>query len=270
MEPSPRIDIVCCDVLEGLRALPQNSIDCTVTSPPYNLGRIKKPRKFTSKRSNKTWFSYSWKYDVFQDNLPEEEYQRNQIEVLNTLYEKTKTYGSCFYVVRVRYIRGDCVHPITWITQTKWCLRQEIIWNKTSTPDNYGHRFSQVDEQIYWLTKGDHFFTRQIHNPRKLNSIWRIVNKKHTYKHPATFALDIPEICMDAVLSDEADTNTLICDPYCGSGTTAVVAASKGYRFIGFDLSQCYVDAAKERVRIKNADKRVENRQHGEEEDGNG
>ena len=75
---------------------------------------------------------------------------------------------------------------------------------------------------------------------------------------------------MDAVLSDEADTNTLICDPYCGSGTTAVVAASKGYRFIGFDLSQCYVDAAKERVQIKNADKRVENSQHGEKEDGDG
>jgi len=96
------------------------------------------------------------------------------------------------------------------------------------------------------------------------------VNKKHTHKHPATFALDIPQICIEAVLSDDADTNTLICDPYCGSGTTAVVAAEKGYRFVGFDLSQTYVEAAKVRAEIKNTDKRVENSQHGEKEDGDG
>jgi len=44
----------------------------------------------------------------------------------------------------------------------------------------------------------------------------------------------------------------------------------KDTRFIGFDLSQTYVDAAKVRVEIKNADKRVENSQHGEKEDGDG
>ena len=35
------MDILCCDAFEGLRALEDNSIDCTVTSPPYNFRRKK-------------------------------------------------------------------------------------------------------------------------------------------------------------------------------------------------------------------------------------
>jgi DNA modification methylase len=36
MEETKFIDkIFCCDVLEGLKTLPDNSVDCCVTSPPY-------------------------------------------------------------------------------------------------------------------------------------------------------------------------------------------------------------------------------------------
>lgn len=241
MEDS-NIHIRCCDALEGLRQLEDNTLDCTVTSPPYNLGR--KKRLQSQKEGSHT---YTWAYDVFTDNMKEEDYQLNQREVLTTLYEKTKPRGSCFYIVRVRYVQGDALHPITWITQTPWCLREEIIWNKRSTPENYGHRFAQVDERIYWLTKGNHFFRKQIKNPLRLSSVWDIVNKKDT-SHPATFTLTIPQICIDAVLPEEPEQTPLICDPYCGSGTTAVAAASRNYHFIGFDLSQKYVEMSIGRV----------------------
>jgi DNA modification methylase len=95
------------------------------------------------------------------------------------------------------------------------------------------------------LTKGNHFFRKQICNPRRLNSIWQLLNKKDNHEHTATFTLIIPEICITAVMGEEGNENTLICDPCCGSGTTALAAANKGYKFIGLDLSQQYVISAK-------------------------
>ena len=146
--------------------------------------------------------------------------------MLKALYEKTKPMA-LVSMLRVRHIQGESLHPVTWIAQTPWCLRQEIIWNKKSTPDNYGHRFSQVDERIYWLTKGNHFFRKQIYNPRRLNSVWQLLNKKDNHEHPATFTLAIPEICITAVIGEERDENTFICDPYCGPGTTPYLQQTK-------------------------------------------
>src|SRR5205823_6043823 len=33
------IRVLCCDVLDGLRELPDRAVDLTVTSPPYNIGK---------------------------------------------------------------------------------------------------------------------------------------------------------------------------------------------------------------------------------------
>jgi site-specific DNA-methyltransferase (adenine-specific) len=42
--------------------------------------------------------------------------------------------------------------------------------------------------------------------------------------------------------------NGLILDPFLGSGSTGKAAMYEGFRFIGFDLSQEYIDIAKARI----------------------
>ncbi len=42
--------------------------------------------------------------------------------------------------------------------------------------------------------------------------------------------------------------NSLICDPYCGSGSTAIAAEQEGHRFIGLDLDRDYLKIAKHRI----------------------
>ena len=97
--------------------LEDESIDCTVTSPPYNkcgvggglFGKIE--------------------YAAFDDTLPEDEYQEQQIELLDILFDKTKEGGSLFYNHKVRYFNGDSISPWAWLTKTKWNIREEIIWS---------------------------------------------------------------------------------------------------------------------------------------------
>jgi len=41
----------------------------------------------------------------------------------------------------------------------------------------------------------------------------------------------------------------IICDPFVGSGTTCAVAKQQGYRYLGIDCKQLFIESAKERVR---------------------
>ena len=45
-----------------------------------------------------------------------------------------------------------------------------------------------------------------------------------------------------------SNVGDFVCDPFMGSGTTAVVCKKLGRQFIGFDLSDEYVKFALERV----------------------
>ena len=45
--------------------------------------------------------------------------------------------------------------------------------------------------------------------------------------------------------SQEGDT---VCDPFCGSGTTAVACASLSRRFIGIEIEPRYFDTACRRI----------------------
>lgn len=62
--------------------------------------------------------------------------------------------------------------------------------------------------------------------------------------HPAPFPLWLPA---RAILS-LAGENATILDPYAGSGTTCVAAKLLGHRYIGIEISQNYIDYARERI----------------------
>ena len=67
------------DVLEGLKQLSDESIDCIVTSPPYNKYGLS---KFKHRKI---------KYKNYDDNMFEEDYQNWQIEILNECHRVYQT-----------------------------------------------------------------------------------------------------------------------------------------------------------------------------------
>lgn len=67
----------------------------------------------------------------------------------------------------------------------------------------------------------------------------------NAFKHPATFP---HQLALDHIYS-WSNTGDIVCDPFLGSGTTAVAAKELGRRFIGIEISEEYCAIAVKRLR---------------------
>ena len=172
--------------IELAQQLEDNSVNVTVTSPPYN------------KRGVGGGIFRKIEYDTFDDTLPEDEYQSQQIELLDTIFDKTVDGGSFFYNHKVRYFDGGSISPWAWLTKTKWNIREEIIWARGMGTEISGYRFTQTDERIYWLCKG----SKHPRMPRpcaNYSSVWKFAPDMKNY-HPAHYPLILPVICIESVI----------------------------------------------------------------------
>lgn len=196
------------DCLEGMRSIPDNSIDCIVTSPPYNKGEKK----------NSGVLVGAVKYDNYEDTMAEEDYQKNQILVLDEMYRILKNGGSVFYNHKNRYEDGVFISPLYWIKECKLQVRQEIIWNRVIAANLRAWRFWSNDERIYWLQKRKG--TEIPMDYAKLGSVWTVLPEKEKRGHPCPFPQKITDICIGATCKK----GNIVLDPYMGSGTTAISA----------------------------------------------
>lgn len=236
------------DTLACLRKMPDDVCDVGVTSPPYN-----------KQEANNGWLVKAVKYKGASDKQNETAYQTEQVAVLNELFRVTKPGGSFFYNHKVRVVRGEMLHPIMWLSQTDWTIRQEIVWDRKIAANIRGWRFWQVDERIYWLQKpacdGDKGKIGRELEPRhaKMSSVWRFPPERDN-PHPAPFPLILPVRAISAVLPDKKG---LVIDPYCGSGTTLVAAKLLGHKWLGIDISRDYLAMTRERLAKCETERRV-------------
>ena len=61
--------------------------------------------------------------------------------------------------------------------------------------------------------------------------------------HPASFPIQLPDNILETVKYKD-----VVCDPFCGSGTVCVSAKKFGCNYIGFDISEPYIEIAQKRI----------------------
>jgi DNA modification methylase len=88
--------------------------------------------------------------------------------------------------------------------------------------------------------------TRSLPSPHgaNLRSVWWIAPAQYGDEHYAVMPEQLAEICILAG-SREGDT---VLDPFCGSGTTGVVALRYHRNFVGIELNPEYADMARRRI----------------------
>ncbi len=250
----------CKDVLQRL---PANSVQLTITSPPYR-----------NAIDYNMHASGSGGYYRGKLNLDTKDYLTDMVDIFgDKVYRVTKEGGYCCIVIANEVVNGTIL-PLPHMLLSrlvvpfgKWQLHEEIIWHKvTGGTNRYGsfvinpypkyYRANIMHEFILILRKGDvnsgrtqrknalpathEEWTKEI-----ANSVWHIAPVPPGYiKHPCPYPEEIPYRLMKLYSYE----NDVMLDPFNGSGQTTKVAHHFGRRYIGIELVKDYVNLAKSRI----------------------
>lgn len=233
----------CEDCRITLSKLPNEFIDLTITSPPYNVNLGDDRRKLTIA------------YDEHNDNMPYSQYLFWLEGVFRLLYNKTKSRGRV--VINIGDQKNGAVPLSSDIIQIMkvigWIPFTHIIWNKNqcnprtawgswlspkqpSFPTPFEHILIFCKDNLNLNRKGESDLTKQEFIDFSL-AMWTMSPaKKSKTLHPASFPDELPYRCIK-MLSYIGD---IIYDPFAGCGTTLRVARKLNRKYIGSEISKGY------------------------------
>ena len=225
------------DCMEHLHNIEDASVDCIVTSPPYNK------KFFNGNRNN----FHHWRWDIdyasYSDDMPIEEYETWMIDFITVCLKKLKPNGSFFFNHKPIRHNNRVYFPIKFILDGKFDIYQEIIWDRKSGPDVSNKYLMPSTERVYWLTNGVPKFYRNRLPLEYKKEVWSIapdIGKNH----PAPFT----DKLVENLITMSTDENDLVLDPFMGIGTTGIVARKLNRKFVGIELDKGYFDIATESI----------------------
>ncbi len=240
------------DNLEFMRALPDESIQLIVTSPPYNIGK------------------------EYERRCPLDSYVENQTQAIAECVRLLHPHGSICWQVG-NHIQNGEVFPLDVILYDVFKdhglkLRNRIIWH-------FGHglhcskRLSGRYETIMWFTKGDTYTFNldavripskypnkkyfkgpkrgQLSgNPKGKNpsDVWVIPNVKNNHVEKTTHPCQFPVELVERLVLAFTDEGDWVFDPYMGVGTTVIAAVKHQRVGYGCDVVADYVEVARQRL----------------------
>ena len=227
------------DCLEGLREIPDGSVDLVLTDPPYSSGGA-----FASDRRSRTGVKYgdtayqgaATLPDVSGDNMDQLGFMEFTRQVFARCREKTKPEGVVAAFIDWRNLPALCQS----LQAAGWVWRGIAVWNKPNGRPQKG-RFRNEFEFIVWGSNGAMPVERGV---GCLPGYYRYANvaskdRTHQTEKPLQLIEDLLEI---------VPKGATVLDPFMGSGTTAVACLRTGRNYIGFELDERYHATALGRV----------------------
>ena len=253
------------DCIEQMHALPDASVNCCVTSPPYywqrdydhedQIGHEDTPADYVARlvevfrevkrvlsEDGTVWLNLGDSY--YNGNgqprgsdprSPSRDWIRKKarpLDVAGLGYPKKSLLGMPWRVALALQDDG-------------WTLRQEIIWcRETAFPEpSVKDRPHRQHETVFLLSKSRRYHFDRTALPEE--SVWHIGHERAAKGHSAPFPAALVERCILA----GCRAGGTVLDPFGGSGTTAGVAIKHGRRAILCELNPDYAEMIPARVR---------------------
>lgn len=224
-----RYKLFCCDCLELMKKIKDESIDLIVTDPPYkttprggsgNSGGMCKKKEFNSG-------------NVFAHN------EIKPQEYIPELYRILKEGTHC-------YIMTNHVNLYEILTVAQECgfhFIKSLIWNKGNKI--MGQAYMSQFEYILFFRKGKF---------KKINKcgtadILEVPNKKQKGGDGKNLHdTEKPVELMKILIENSSQENDVVFEPFMGIGATVVASLELNRRCIGVELDEKYFDIAKKRI----------------------
>jgi site-specific DNA-methyltransferase (adenine-specific)/modification methylase len=222
--------------------MPDKLIDLTVTSPPYNMRTRIRNGKYTTREKSE---HFSKKYRHFDDALPIDDFYNFHSEVIKELLRVSKIVCYNFQIVT-----GSKEAFFKIIGDFNKDIKDIIIWDK-------GHGQPAMHEQVLnsayemvLILEDDKKCGRVIQNAKfkrgEMNNILRLGRgKKVSEIHSAVFPKELPNELIKAF----SEPNSIIYDPFAGSGTTGEIAILNNRKCLLSEISSKYCEIINKRLK---------------------
>jgi len=211
------------DCLEGLKQLEDNSVDCVITYPPYNISRNTNFKCGLKGRNGMD-------FGEWDKGFPITEFIKELPRVLKK--------GSNVIIFNAWENLGDIATQMKEVgIEPKRCLIYQKI---NPAPFNMNRLFTNTCEYIVWGVYGENW---TFNNDGLENGVFLTTVQDKTL-HPTMKDIKI----IKKLISVLSNSNDVILDCFMGSGTTAVACKELGRNYIGFELNKGYCKIAEDRL----------------------
>jgi site-specific DNA-methyltransferase (adenine-specific) len=217
------------DCLDGLKEIPDASVDLIVTDPPYFLsmghaGSRDNTKSMDMINSNRTFNDLAIAKPFFSQLFQE---FRRVLKPDGAFYFFTDWRGYAFYFPLIN---------------AELPVRNLIVWDKISGPGSY---YAFFHEFIIFGTAGPKLKNAGGGNIWRLPAFTSGAKKTDGEKvHPT----QKPVAVIEKMIIDSTDPGAVVLDTFMGSGTTALACIRTGRNYIGFELDEKYHAIAMQRI----------------------
>jgi DNA modification methylase len=212
------------DCLEGLKSIPDKTIDLTCTDIPYGV---------VNRKSNGL------------RNLDKGSADILTFELSILLAEICRVTNGSIYI----FCGTEQVSEIRHFLVKEGLSTRLIIWEKTNP--------SPVNGQYIWLSGVECCvygkFKNATYNGHCENTVLRFPSGRNKL-HPTQKPLNL----IEKLITQSSNPDDTVLDPFMGSGTTAVACINTNRNYIGFEINPDYYKTAEERIRKVKLDKLLE------------
>lgn len=266
---SKKVVVLNGDTREMIRAIPDNSVQCAITSPPYwgvrDYGVVDQigaePDLNTYIKSLVNVFSEVRRVltadGVFWLNIGNTYSSGGR--KWRDADDKNKGRAMTYRPPTPEGLKKKDLIGVAWLLALEcqrdgWYLRNDIIWYKPNCqPESVKDRFTVAHEYLFLFSKSERYYfdqeaikqqTTNGNGLKNRRTVWAINTEPCPEAHFAVFPRALVRPCIMA----GSRPGDVILDPFYGVGTTGIVAKELNRKCIGIELNREYIDIAKRRT----------------------
>lgn len=213
------------DCIQGMKKLPDNSIDLVIIDPPYQIVAGGGGGAFGADKRD-----YHKEVKTLSDGIT-----NNVLDELVRVLKKINIYIWCNKNQLKQYIN---------YFEEKGCTTDLLTWHKTNPVPTCNNKYLSDTEYILYFRQGGVPMYGSYETKKKYYVTPTNKEDKQKYKHPTIKPLSI----IENLIVNSSKENDVILDCFMGSGTTPVACVNTHRHYIGYEIDDNYFDIACQRL----------------------
>ncbi len=244
--------IIHADVFEGLKKIPDKSIDLIFADPPYNIGK------------NFNGHKDKWK--------TEEEYLQWCYEWLQCCIEKLKENGSFYVMTATQFMPYFDI-----FLRDKITILSRIVWYYDSSGVQARKYYGSMYEPILHCVKNPNDYTFNsddimieaktgakrklidyrkpepaVYNSKKVpGNVWEFPRVRYRMPEYENHPTQKPAALLNRIIKASSSIGGTVLDPFSGTFTTSYTAKELERKSIGIELQEEYIKIGLRRLDIR-------------------